>query len=398
MDFVYLVKVEPNANNNKFYRMIKGDSEFTVEFGRVGNTGFQTTSYSNRMWDKKYNEKIKKGYVDQTRLVAEKIEVNKSGIKYKEISDVDVRKIVNRLQQMAKDAIHENYTISSDKVTQLMIDEAEALISKLLTITDINKFNNVLLELFRTIPRKMKSVEDNLLSDTSKIADIIQHEQDLLDVMKGQVAIKEIEESTTDETFDKTILEIMGLEIKPITHDEENLIKKNLGSSSNKYLNAWRIVNLKTQEKFDNFVRLNNIQTKKLLWHGSRNENWWSILRTGLLLKPNAVITGKMFGHGIYFAPKAEKSIGYTSLSGSYWAKGNSKSAFMALFDTAYGIPYNTYNFDSKYYDFNYSRLTQQQNNANCLHAHSSKGMLRNDEIIYYKEEQVTVKYLVEIN
>ena len=29
-----------------------------------------------------------------------------------------------------------------------------------------------------------------------------------------------------------------------------------------------------------------------------------------------------MFGHGLYFAPRAKKSIGYTSLNGSYWSGG----------------------------------------------------------------------------
>ena len=66
-------------------------------------------------------------------------------------------------------------------------------------------------------------------------------------------------------------------------------------------------------------------KNKKLLWHGSRNENWMSIISNGLILNPNAVITGKMFGQGIYFAPKSRKSFGYTSYDGSYWARGNSK-------------------------------------------------------------------------
>ena len=34
---------------------------------------------------------------------------------------------------------------------------------------------------------------------------------------------------------------------------------------------------------------------------------------------------------------------------------------------------------------------------ANCLHAHAGHGMLRNDEIVVYKEEQLTIKYLIEI-
>jgi poly [ADP-ribose] polymerase len=103
-----------------------------------------------------------------------------------------------------------------------------------------------------------------------------------------------------------------------------------------------------------------------------------------------------MFGHGIYFAPKAQKSLGYTSLSGSYWAGGNSNSAFMSLYDVAYGKPYNVHSFDNRYHSFNYEKLQSHSNGANCLHAHSGN-MLRNDEIIVYKEEQTTIKYLVEL-
>jgi poly [ADP-ribose] polymerase len=139
-----------------------------------------------------------------------------------------------------------------------------------------------------------------------------------------------------------------------------------------------------------------NINTK-LLWHGSRNENWWSIINSGLILKPtNSVITGKMFGYGIYFATKARKSLGYTSISGSYWARGNSNSAFMALYNVAYGNPYDVYSFNSKYYDFNYNKLQQNKPNSHCLHAHEGN-MLKNDEIIVYKEEQTTIQYLVEL-
>lgn len=95
--------------------------------------------------------------------------------------------------------------------------------------------------------------------------------------------------------------------------------------------------------------------------------------------------------------PKCAKSIGYTSLSGSYWARGGSNVAYMALFDVAYGVPYNVYEFNSKYYDLTYDKLQKFQPGANCLHAHADKGMLRNDEIVVYKEDQMTIKYLIEI-
>ena len=60
------------------------------------------------------------------------------------------------------------------------------------------------------------------------------------------------------------------------------------------------------------------------------------------------------------------------------------------------GTAYNVYSFDSQYATFNYDRLQKAQPGASCLHAHAGK-MLRNDEIIVYKEEQCTVKYLIEL-
>ena len=247
----------------------------------------------------------------------------------------------------------------------------------------------------------MKKVKDNLAKDTNDFSEIIQKEQDLLDVMKGQVVqqsiTKEDEEDVIDEPINnQTILDVMGLKFEEITQEEKELIKKNLGSISNKFYQAWKVVNVKTQQKYDTYVNDNKIKNTKLLWHGSRNENWWSIINTGLVLRPSAVVTGKMFGYGIYFAPKAQKSLGYTSLHGSYWAGGNSNSAFMSLYDVAYGKPYDVHSFDSKYYNFNYESLQRECKGANCLHAHEGS-MLRNDEIIVYKEDQITIKYLVEL-
>jgi len=68
---LYLVMVT-EENNNKFYRMIpdEGGNTFTVEYGRVGNSYVATENYSIDKWDKKLHEKLRKGYVDQTRLVA----------------------------------------------------------------------------------------------------------------------------------------------------------------------------------------------------------------------------------------------------------------------------------------------------------------------------------------
>lgn len=395
----HLVMVTAGANNNKFYDMTPNGKMWVATYGRIGSSS-QSRTYSKNEWNKKYEEKIRKGYVDQTNLIQDLISVDKpKSSKYKEIDNKAIKEIVDRLQSMANKVISENYTVSSKKVTQAMVDEAQGIITNLLNITDTAEFNDKLLKLFITIPRKMSEVQTYMVQSSEQFNQIIKREQDLLDIMKGQVIQKDTIEKVSDDESEcnNTILEHLGLEFAECSNEDIARIKASLGSCTDKFYQAWKVKNIKTQLKFDNYVKENNINDVRLLFHGSRNENWWSIIQTGLILRPtNAIINGKMFGYGIYYAPKARKSLGYTSLNGSYWTKGHSSFGFMALMDVAYGKPYDVYSFDSKYYNFNYDALQRNCPGANCLHAHEGN-MLRNDEIIIYKEEQSTIKYLVEL-
>jgi poly [ADP-ribose] polymerase len=248
----------------------------------------------------------------------------------------------------------------------------------------------------------MNEVSRFMAKDKTDFSEIITREQGLLDVMRTQVAQQTVVEESKEKQ-DCTILEHMGLIFEECDDDDIAKIQMALGESVNKFNRAWKVTNIATQKKFDDFVAAENIHNKKLLFHGSRNENWWSILSSGLVLRPtNAIITGKLYGMGIYFAPKAQKSIGYTSLSGSYWAGGRDNMGYMALMEVAYGTPYDVHSFDSRYHNLNYTALQKLKKGANCLHAHAGASMggsssLRNDEIVIYKEEQCTIKYLVEI-
>jgi poly [ADP-ribose] polymerase 2/3/4 len=396
----FLVKVDAGANNNKFYRMIPNGNTFTAQWGRVGyEESAQSMDYPISLWDKKRDEKLRKGYADQTRLVARVAKVGVESV-YADIANPSIRDIVNRLQSMAKQAISDNYTISSNKVTQTMIDEAQNLISKLSDKLSVNDFNSYLVDLFMTIPRKMAKVADNLARSQRDFGRILQGEQDLLDVMRGQVVQDKIigDADTKDDSVEikQTILESLGLDILEVSKTDVDVIKNHLNEIRDKFSTAWKVVNRKTQSNFNKFVSENNISNKKLLWHGSKNENWWSILNSGLVLRPNAAITGKMFGMGIYFAPSAHKSFGYTSYNGSYWAGGRSNIAYMSLFDVAYGKPLDVYSFDGHYGSLTYEGLQRISKGATCLHAHAGS-MLRKDEIVVYQENQITVKYLVEL-
>jgi len=401
---LYLVKVEPGENNNKYYQMLdNGDGNFVCKYGRIGNSGYQTKIYPISKWESQYKSKIKKGYVDNSRLVAETIISQNKKKEYLDIDNPFIAQIVSRLQSMARQAIKDNYTINSQNVTQVMIDEAQLILNNLINTDDIELFNKILVELFKTIPRKMGKVKDYLAKNNKEFSVIIQREQDLLDVMKGQVIQHSIVKEDVDDTYEtpnQTILEVLGLQFEEINQEEKELIKINLGDISDKYYQAWKVINNKTQKRFDEFVN-NNINKTMMLFHGSKSENFWSIINMGLALRPPAVITGKLYGNGIYFAPKARKSLGYTSLNGSYWVRGNSDSGFLALFDVAYGKPYDVYTFDSKYHNLDYENLQKMCPGSNSLHAHAGANIgystLKNDEIIVYKEEQCTIKYLIEL-
>lgn len=394
----YLVMVT-EQNNNKFYKMTPRGDRFDVEYGRVGG-GSQSASYSINQWNKKYNEKLSKGYVDRTSLVEDLIVKQRPSTSdgYRTIENKAIEEIVDRLQSMAKKAVANNYTISSANVTMAMVDEAQRVLASLITCLTVDEFNKTLLELYGVIPRKMSQVSSYIAKKIDDFGAIIDREQDLLDVMKGQVYVPSVTTNATDDipVGGETILETNGLVFEEVDANDVAKIKTCLGSCSDKYYSAWRVTNNRTQGDFSDYVNNGTVKTK-LLWHGSRNENWWSIVNSGLILKPtNAVITGKMFGYGIYFATKARKSLGYTSINGSYWVRGRSSSAFMGLYDVAYGNPYDVHSFDSKYYSMDYNKLQKVCPGTNCIHAHEG-AMLRNDEIIVYQECQTTIRYLVEL-
>lgn len=398
----YLILVSGDVNSNKYYNLFPDGDQFRVEYGRVDSTK-TTKYYPISKFESQVKSKLKKGYKDVTNLkkdLVEEISSTNPESPYKEIENKAIKAIVEELQRLARETIQKNYTVKASAVTQDMVDAAQDIIDALANSSStVDDFNNNLLKLFTAIPRKMGNVRDYLAKDTNDFAKIISTEQDLLDVMRGQIYVKpENEHEEVVEKKQQTILEELGLVMEETDVNDVAMIKTLMNESASKFRRAWRVTNLKTQAKFDKFVEENKIKDTRLLFHGSRSENWFSIIKTGLIIRPsNAVYTGSMFSDGIYFAPKCQKSIGYTSLSGSYWARGGNNTAYMALFEVAYGTPYVIYQHDSSCYRLNYDVLQNKNPKCNCLHAKADKGMLRNDEIVFYRNDQMTIKYLIEI-
>lgn len=388
-----------DKNNNKYYDMLEEGSNLYVTYGRVGVTE-QKKTYPASRWDSIYKSKVKKGYTDVTELRCEVATVDFQGI-----SDNTISSFVNELQGYAKGSVAKNYTIASEAVTQQQVDEAQKLLDKLSKLSskiriDKVEFNKLLIDLYQVIPRRMKKVQNHLLgSDKAewkkRAKEIVEEEQNTLDVMAGQVKVNTVQK-TQKKNDKKTILDAMGLEILPVSEEDVKIIKRELGGIKNQYVRAFKVVNKRTQSRFDNFVEKAKNKKTKLFWHGSRNENWWSIIDSGLVLRPsNAVKTGSMFGKGLYAADRARKSLGYTSLQGSYWARGSSRKGFMALYDVHLGNQLVVSRHEGWMSSLDHKKL-QKKGNYDSLFAKKGQS-LYNNEYVVYREEQMNIRFIVEI-
>ena len=413
----YLILVDPNNNgvdSNKFYKMAgNGDNTFTVEYGRVGAAP-QTKTYPMSKWNSTLSSKLKKGYVDRSDLMQEviadsKVEDKSNGVdEFGLVQNLSVREIIKRLWDYANKTIQSAYSVRAEAVTQAMIDAAQEKIDYIAANYknwSVEEFNKNLNELFIIVPRKMKRVSDCLVSDSSEYDKKLSEEQSLLDTMAGQVYKPKAKIADTDSEIkaSKSILQKMGITMEEATKEDIAKIKKAMGDSAGKFYQAWRVTNFETEKNYQKFTTENNIGNVKLLCHGSRNQNWFNILKMGLKIRPaGAIATGSMFGLGIYWSNPEKykggvaKSIGYTSLGG-YWTRDYQNCGFLAFFDVAIGDSVDAYSFDSKYYSYNLERLKKDNPKAWSLWAHGNTSMLRNDEIIVYDDRQMTIRYLVEI-
>ena len=407
--YAYLVMVT-EQNNNKFYEILEKDGVLELYNGRVDVSRVKQESKPISDFDKILNSKLKKGYKNMTSIVAEKNTTSSgSKINYTDIPDSVIKQVVEKLLAYANKVVEENYSVKSNSVTQKQVDEAQKILNDLSGMIKINKFasdiNKKLLELYHVIPRKMNHIKNYLLQfdkitnddELQKAQKFFSDEQDTLDSMAGQVMMNTATADNTVVVENKTILDTLGIKIERSTKDDDKMIKDYLGELKDKFINGFRVVNTKSQKRFEDWLATASNKKTKLLWHGSRNQNWISILQNSLMIRPSGVITqGSMFGNSVYFANKAKKSYGYTSSSSARWTAGNSSNVYMALYDVHVGNEWNIYHHESFCYDLNENKVKAK--GCDSVYAHSDNGRsLYNDEIMIYNIAQCTIKYLVEL-
>ncbi len=133
-----------------------------------------------------------------------------------------------------------------------------------------------------------------------------------------------------------------------------------------------------------------------LLFHGTRSVNVSGILREALRLPKQlvgVVITGAMFGPGLYFADDWKKSAGYTSLQNSYWSGGagsvKGRDAFMFAVDVCLGNPFVAPGAHG---------YTSPPKGYHCVFGKSGASQVQNNEFIVFDRDQHRLRYLAEFS
>lgn len=428
--YAYLVCVKVDSSttkgNNKYYQMTeKENGDIETEWGRVGceNPSHKTYHPWEKTFDELFQTRLSHGYRDETNNhTVAKIEFEKE--KYEETQDE-----LTRLYEISSQFTKKHYSDPAH-LTKRQFDDAVAMLSQIKNdfeiitnkstdtkVRDIetasfrNMINKRLVDIFSTAPRKMNNVNDYLLplSPTYKqLEDIINREEELLENL--EIVINQPVASVSG----KTLSETFGIDMRPATYKEEDMIKELLHykyegneswkkreyekDNSERMVRAFKVVNEKTHQAFEKCRKDMNISEKdcKLLFHGSDGQNFLSIMSKGMILNADskglAYRTGKGLGQGLYFADDSAKALGYSS--------GNMK--YIALFNVAVGKPYTTdvYFGDTGGITVDGKHLNRGMGFKNLPYDTQSiyyKGSTwkPRHEIVIYKQEQCDMQYLI---
>ena len=392
----YLACIHPQSNNYKAYYLEQrlADGRIIARYESIdkfleGKYREVKDPYPSYLYWVRYYEKISKGYIDQSEIYFNKTATQSAPKTPVTASPTNAsEELYALLYNYALKRVEKSLT--SVHVTVKQVKTARKILKKLGSFKTVRAFNKHLQELLVLSPRKRDPLHDDvadfLARDKSDMARIISREEDLLKAMEALVG------EPTKVSTPKNSFKAFGIEVFEANDKQRKEVLNLLGTSSltGKIGRIWRVKPLKQEKKFAEYCKRRGIKEIRKFWHGSRNENWASILENSLSLTPNAIITGKMFGDGIYFAPSPSKSFNYTSFRGTSWARGTSNRGFMGIFATAYGTPNMVKTWGGDY--SNGCRTGRYD----CVHATAGNTGLRADEVVFYDEDAICLNYLVE--
>lgn len=388
---------------------------------RVGKNKISERFHPINEWDDVLNRYLSQGYIvvpGKTAPEKTKIVRKAADNSFKTEVSVAVQNFVDMFRELASHAIGEAFTFKVTELTKEQIAAGREILAYLYENVEkisIKEFNEKLCNYYAVIPRRMRRVADHIthgkdsrgraLSDEKALEErqeILEKESGRFDMLLQMLSDEELVDNR------KTFTETYGLDVREVTKDEEVYIRKKMGNRSGQYIRAWKVSNKKTEALFDKFCKDHDLSDENHgiahLFHGSPGANWLSIMCGGWSCYPKNIFTGaqpricgKAYGIGIYTAKDAIKSMGYADTISAKWNTGNASVGYMAIAKVAVGKPKTQYNghlgCDS---GFNWEKLKKVCKDALCTWAEAKCSGFCMDEIIVYRDEQITIEYLVE--
>lgn len=391
--------INSTGNNYKKYIIDVEGNSLTAKYGSIDVPieECRSVSYKSYMYWILYYEKLSKGYVDMTATLKDTIQkkgtinIVNPGSESPQNANEELYKM---LYDFANGVVSE--TLVSQIVTKKQCEKSRKLFEELKEKKTVKGFNSQLEKLMVISPRKRDwargdTVRQYLANSKDDFERIIDFEETLILSMEALVMDEEIKNDVKVKKSNLPSFDNLGIEVFEATAKQKEEVLSYLnGNLKSQVHKVYRVKPAEQEKRFAEYCKKYNISTIKKLWHGSTNGNWFSITTNSLNI-PKRATNGRMFGDGIYFAPSADKSFGYTSYRGSRWACGKSNVAIMGLYATAYGTPYHPSTWGASYHDFN----SLLQKGCNCLHARSVDTGLRADEIIFYNPDAIVLNYIV---
>jgi len=286
----------------------------------------------------------------------------------------------------------------------------------ILTIGQIEKGESILAELYKLCQQKAgKKRDEELMRLTGEFYSAIPHrigrtrsaveqaiintlealyqKQETLQLMKDMLNVNgEAGSVLFDATVDKEY-EALGCRIECLEPASpqfrelaEYVVKSQVKSKTIKVKN---IFTLRRTGEWDDFTQ--GIGNQKLLFHGSRIQNWVGILSRGILLPKIVVSMGVKrtdagwLGNGIYFGDAACTSVYYTT-------PGRQQTRFLAIARVALGKV-------KEYHKITYGLAEPPAGFDSCHGVRAQRGVaseFADDEWVIYRTQQQRLEYLVE--
>ena len=409
---ITLIMADVEDNNNKqWIGELHDNGDVITKWGRVGYPLQSKTfpSAGEAFLLKKEKEKTKKGYIypktvnssisGATKVVAKnslemiaKQQLAKSHPQLNTLIDRLVKANIHNITS------HTNITFNADSglfqtplgiVTQEGIDEARNLLVEIKKgMSKPESLKKVVSQYLMIIPQDVgMKIDIRMLFPDD---DAIQKQNDILDSLEASYKsvmsnpVKDSGGPTELEKIFEVDLDICNdkKERDRLIHFYESTKKRMHGYDHIKVREIYAVKVYEMHNAFEKEGRpMGNI---KEVFHGTSQANLLSILKSGLKVSPpsTAYIAGKMFGNGLYGAINSFKSLGYTF--GRWGGSSSGDSGWLFICDFAMGKTYSP------------TRTGPPPSGYDSIWADANKVGLNHDELIVYKNHQVTIKYLLE--